>query len=75
MANLTKRDILQALEPPLKFSGYASGVCVCMSVCYHVFGDIVHRFVTTIVISFAQHSLDFYSYNYYYISVIFTIET
>ena len=36
-------------------------VCVCLSVCYHIFGDVLHLYVTkTIAISFARYSLDFY---------------
>ena len=40
-------------------------VCVCVSVCLLLhFGDIIHLYVTTIVITFAQYSLDFNKHDF-----------
>ena len=36
-------------------------MCMCLSVCYHIFGDIVHLYVaTTIAKSFVLYAPDFY---------------
>ena len=47
--------------------GYGSrSVCVsgvCLSVCYYIFGDIIHLYVTImIVISFARYTADIYKH-------------
>ena len=40
-------------------NGYGSR-SVCLSVCYHIFGDIVHLYVTMIAIRFTRYAPDFY---------------